>query len=546
MSASGFAATNDPDNPLIRAALEQELIGTLIAYPSCIATLPATFRPEHYGDPYHGDLHRAIVAVHARETHWWAAHVVAALGGGVDMVSYLAGCLRVSQPASAAVAWANILLDLAQRRELQGVVEQLAADVATPHHERPLRRLVVRATDDMCRIAVDPDPPPCDALWFDGDTWLEADIPQRPWLAPGYFLRGSVTVVTGAGASGKSSLMCGYAVALALGKAYHRMVPRHACRVMSYDIEDDRDEQRRRMSAVLRHVGSSPQDIRGQVVRIGPNHIGTLMNRDEHTGVVTFTPAMDQMEARITAMKPDILMLDPLVEIHDSPENDNVALKSIVARCRALATQHQMAVVLLHHTRKGAATQVAGDPDSSRGASAIVNGARIMLTLTNMTEDEARSFGVSADQRRHTFRVDSAKANYSPPNEAEWFERQPFTLDNGEMVAAVIPWTPPVDVVTSDARVAIEAAIALGTAAGPYSVKLDTHPRSIKRLLLDHGIATASGQRQVLNELLAKGFQQVPFKTEQRKDATGLRTPDGRPGNVDWRDETDHGKDQRG
>jgi hypothetical protein len=34
-------------------------------------------------------------------------------------------------------------------------------------------------------------------LWIDDDAWTEEDIPQRPWVAQGYALRGAVTIVTG-------------------------------------------------------------------------------------------------------------------------------------------------------------------------------------------------------------------------------------------------------------------------------------------------------------------------------------------------------------
>ena len=524
------------DDPLVKLDVEQTLIGALVGYPRSIATLPASFRPEHYSDPYHAELHRAVAAVAARGPHWWAEHVVAALGGDPAHAAYIGGCLCLLPPPGMEASYAARLTDLARRRELKARLTDLLAEVASPHHERPLTGLVEGAVADMARIGIEP-PPASDALWFDKASWVEADLPERPWVAPGYFLRRSVTLVAGTGAAGKSSLMCGYAVALAVGKPYHRMVPRQPCRVMVYDVEDDNDEQRKRMSSVLRHMGLVPDDIAQRVTRIGPNTIGTLLNRDEHTGVVKLTPAMELMRACVAAERPDVLILDPLVELHDCPENDNTAQKAIVAQFRALAVEFDMAVVLLHHTRKGSSD--AGDMDAVRGASATGFGARIVLLLANMSEDEALGFGIGAAQRQSLFRVDTGKANYSPPSSAEWFERHGYRLDNGEDVAAMIPWFPPFDVVTFDTRTAIEAAIATGTPHGPFSARLNGQRRSIKRLFTDNGITTAVGQRQLLVELDAKGFRLFPFRSAGRKEAHGLRTPDGRPGNVPWLDEVD-------
>ena len=40
-------------------------------------------------------------------------------------------------------------------------------------------------------------------------------------------------------------------------------------------------------------------------------------------------------------------------------------------------------------------------------------------------------------------RLDDAKQNYSAIGEARWFEKVVYTLDNGEAVAAAVPWTAP-------------------------------------------------------------------------------------------------------
>ena len=54
-----------------------------------------------------------------------------------------------------------------------------------------------------------------------------------------------------------------------------------------------------------------------------------------------------------------------------------------------------MAVCLVHHTRKGA-SGAAGDPDSARGASAIIGAVRCAFTLTTMSEEDAKAFGTPA------------------------------------------------------------------------------------------------------------------------------------------------------
>ncbi len=282
-----------------------------------------------------------------------------------------------------------------------------------------------------------------DALLIDADTWDPAQTPRRPWVAPGYALRGAVTLVAGPPSALKSSLMLGWATAIALCWKFGRFHPAEPGKVIVYNVEDDGPEQRRRLEATLRHFDASPADIAGKVIRIAPRTVGTLIVRDEN-GRLHFTPAMEQLDKLIAKHRPAMFIADPFTELHTAEENDNTAIRSIVAKFRELAITYNMAVIILHHTRKGAAYSP-GDPDIARGASAIIGAVRIAVTLTLMSEDDARAFGLPTDieQRSNFVRLDDAKSNYAPLRSAQWFEKVPYTLANGEVVPAAVPWTPP-------------------------------------------------------------------------------------------------------
>jgi len=377
-------------------------------------------------------------------------------------------------------------------------------------------------------------PPSAGVLWAEDSSWTEDGIPQRPWIAPGYALRGALTVVAGPPSASKSSLMVAYAVAAALGEPFHRFRPVGPMRVLIYNVEDDADEQRRRFSAVLRQFGHPPSALDGKVLRIGPSGVGTLAVYDDLTGRVTDSPAMVELRSRIEAFRPDLVILDPFAELHSAEENANTAVRAVLAFFRALAVEFKMAVILPHHTRKGVA--LAGDPDVARGASAIIGAARVVLTVTGMTEEEAAAFNINSDHRRHFFRVDGAKSNYAPPTDAEWFERIAYELDNGDQVAAPVSWKPPADVVSLDMRHAVESGIARGSPHGPWSPKLSTEPRSVRHLMVECGIMTADGQKQTLKTLLASGCAIADFRHSSRVVAKGLRSPDGEPRQALWID----------
>ena len=297
----------------------------------------------------------------------------------------------------------------------------------------------------------DPEPPQIEVeriapsagkspLWVDGQPFNAATIPRRPWAVPGYLMRGSVTVLSGQGAGGKSSLVVRWTVNLAAGEALGQFAPIAPMRVVNYNTEDDRDEQQRRYSAALKASDHGPEVLQ-RIIRCGPEDVGTLFERDPVTGRITPTAAMAQLEELCVTTEADVLFCDPLAELHNAEENDNTAMRAVVAAFRSLAKRLNIAVVILHHDRKG--NSAPGDMDRVRGASAISGAVRVMLTLTTMTEEEADKLGIPPDQRRRHFRIDGAKSNYAPTQEAEWWRLAAYEIENGEQIAACMPWQAP-------------------------------------------------------------------------------------------------------
>jgi AAA domain len=276
------------------------------------------------------------------------------------------------------------------------------------------------------------------AIWVDDKGWTEADLPSRPWVARGYALRGAVTVVAGPPSTLKSSLMLAWAAAIALGRPHGDFQPTEMGTVVVYNVEDDQTEQRRRLSAVLRQFDAVPADIAGKIVRVGPSGV-----RDPNTGDIVSTAAMDRLREVIRERAPALLIADPLAELHTADENDNTALRSVIAEFRAIATEFNIAVILVHHTRKGSVTP--GDPDSARGASSIIGAGRIVATLVGMSEDDADALGLPKERkfRSQYVRLDGAKSNYAALGDPGWYEKTVYTLDNGEIVPAAVPWTAP-------------------------------------------------------------------------------------------------------
>ena len=374
------------------------------------------------------------------------------------------------------------------------------------------------------------------ALYRITTPWSEESIPPRPWVAPGYLLRGSVTVMAGPGSAGKSSLVVAWTAAHARGVEFGRFRSYNGkpLRALFYNVEDDADEQRRRYSAMCRQFGCMPENIIKNLELCGPNDVGTLLSLSRDGAVLLNTTAMDELEQIIGDTKPDAVWLDPFVELHGAEENDNTAVRAVMARFRKMARDHQMGLGILFHTRKGPATP--GDPDQIRGASAIVGAGRVALTVQVMTTEEAVKLNIPEQHRRDYFRVDDAKKNYSRIEDGEWFERVEYVLDNHDRVAVPVPWTPTIITPTPEGLIDIVGMVAKGSVDGPWSPRMSDDPRSFRTALLSLGMESPAQQKAALAQLLKSqavniGLYRKPRKTEPFQ---GLRTREGEPRLVDW------------
>src|SRR5262245_30515508 len=105
-----------------------------------------------------------------------------------------------------------------------------------------------------------------------------------------------------------------------------------------------------------------------------------------------------KLEAVITARKIDLVSLDPFVKTHSDEENNNSLIDEVAQIVTDLAVKHNIAVDVPHPRSKGPADP--GNANKGRGASAAKDAGRLVYTLTTMSSDEAKDFGIPEDDRR--------------------------------------------------------------------------------------------------------------------------------------------------
>lgn len=283
--------------------------------------------------------------------------------------------------------------------------------------------------------------------------WREAaTIPERRWVYGHQLLRGAVTVVVAPGATGKTALMIGTALALVSGRPLlGKTVWGGPKTVWLWNLEDSGEELARGIQAAALHWDVGP-DALGRdggsrlFVDSGLDGAELKVAHEISGGARINGPVVSALVEQLKTNAIDVLIVDPFVSSHAVSENDNSAIDMVAKQWARVATQTGCAIVLVHHARKLGGEQVSAE--TARGASSLIAAARSVLTLNRMSDEEAPRFGIEGEDRRRYFRVYDDKNNRAPPaDRSDWYRLHSVSLgngaDGGDSLPVVVPWMPP-------------------------------------------------------------------------------------------------------
>lgn len=281
------------------------------------------------------------------------------------------------------------------------------------------------------------------------------DLSSRPRIYGDYLLRGYLSMINGPGGVSKSvwTLVLGLGLAIGrdlLGISSGPVNPR---RVLMVNNEDPADELWLRLYAIRQAYNLTEEEwalaLDNLMIHSGyENRVMVSVNDDNHR------PVRHEMADHLVAFcrdnEVDALVMDPLVSLHQSSENDNVAMDAVIAVLREIAAQALVAILFAHHVRKGSAP--GSVDDNARGASSLIAAVRAAYGLSGMTEQEAEKFALPEGTHHGQYvRLDSGKRNYAPRAvDATWFFMESVELfvqdwETGEPASESIGVPTPVD-----------------------------------------------------------------------------------------------------
>ena len=145
-------------------------------------------------------------------------------------------------------------------------------------------------------------------------------LPSRRWILGRALLRGHLSLLVAPAGVGKSTHGIARAVAIASGRDLTGEAVHESVRTWIYNAEDDDDELKRRLGAVLQHHAVPFDDIRGRLaLNLGADR-PLLFARADRKELVIRQPDVDASIAQIREHDIGLFVVDPFIETHEVDE----------------------------------------------------------------------------------------------------------------------------------------------------------------------------------------------------------------------------------
>lgn len=257
-------------------------------------------------------------------------------------------------------------------------------------------------------------------------TWLD---PIARWqnpkveiecILPG-LARTAVGSLVSPGGTGKSMLILQTCVDLALGNPSCLNPKAQARKVAYISVEDQADMVGNRLKDALEQFEFTPKNqtlVRENLRCTGTNNLLIGVKGEVYPELVI---------ERIGNFKPDLLVLDTVSRLHRLDENSSGDMAMLLGAFEDIGRELDCAVLILHHTSKGAMYAKAQGTDvgsaASRGSSVLVDNARSVWSMNTMSKKEAEEADIDPDTRREFVQLTQDKCNIDRWMDAQWFKR---------------------------------------------------------------------------------------------------------------------------
>ena len=229
-------------------------------------------------------------------------------------------------------------------------------------------------------------------------AWHDQPVPPRRWIVDPLIPQGAVTLITGHGGTGKSTIALQLLVAAALKRDWFRW-PTRPCKALGMFCEDTADELHRRTVDIVRHYDAELGDLENLrlVSRVGVDNL--LMEFENQWSPGEETALYGQVLNEATNFGAEIVVLDSLHDLYGGNENSRPQARQFVNSLRTIATETSGAVLLVGHPSRAGLESGSGEAGSTAWHNAVRS--RLFLRKASPERDGPVEYV-----------LESAKSNY--------------------------------------------------------------------------------------------------------------------------------------
>lgn len=256
---------------------------------------------------------------------------------------------------------------------------------------------------------------------LNGKEIISMEIPEQSFLVRNLFSENSVNFLSGEEGSGKSLLAMNLALSIAIGadKWLEFEIVKHG-KVIYLNNELAFIDFARRLKTMGNNLPTK----------------GDISNLIAPREVPALKDCWETLNELCEREKPCLIVIDTLYFSHNQDENDSSDMKALMRLFLSLRDKYSLAVLLIHHTKKGASTQKMHN-DQMRGSNVFGGVTDTILQFRRSALDETMRI-MKPTKFRHVSDENRKCRLLSLDAKSLWFKDEGET-DEGEHIAKLAP-----------------------------------------------------------------------------------------------------------